>query len=209
MSKDGLLAYNRQMKAATQDLLQEVKSGKRTAESAMKIAQEMRNSLMELIRTTRTSEPVLAYVRSKKREGKTLTWPLNKYSQEIYGMDFEKLKTQSRKNNVYLEIVRAAGRPNFKENALAKNLGRAGKFLFVLSIAISVYTVSIADDKALEAANQSAILGGGMIGSVVGGAAAGTICAATSVICVGAFIVIFGFGAAATASDVAFDKAFR
>jgi len=206
--EQGRLAYNRQARAVANELLQEVKLGKRTARDAMYIAQEMRNNLMQMIRDTRTSEPTLAYAKGLKNEGKTIAWLLNRYSQKLYGLDFEYLKTPQQQNNVYLEIVKSSGRPSPKENALATKLGRAGRFFYVISIAVSVYSVASAENKVMETANQSAILGGGMLGSVAGGAVATIVCASTSVVCVSAFIIIFSFGAA-TASDFAFDQIFR
>lgn len=206
--EQGRLAYNRQARAVANELLQEVKLGKRTARDAMYIAQEMRNKLMRMIRDTRTSEPTLAYAKGLKSEGKSISWLLNRYSQKLYGLDFEHLKTTQQQNKVYLEIVKASGRPNPEENTLATKLGRAGRFFFVISIAVSVYSIAIADDKVMETANQSAVLGGGMLGSVAGGAVATLVCASTNVVCVSAFIIIFSFGAA-TASDFAFDRIFR
>jgi hypothetical protein len=58
--EQGRLAYNRQAKAAVEEILMDVESGRKTHYEAMNIAHEMRNNLMELMRSTRTSEPTLA-----------------------------------------------------------------------------------------------------------------------------------------------------
>ena len=77
---------------------------------------------------------------------------------------------------VYGEIVAAAARTNPRVNAQTVRIGRAGRGLLLLSVAISVYTVWNADDKVAAAEKEVAVTGAGIAGGVAGGMLAGLAC---------------------------------
>jgi hypothetical protein len=79
-----------------------------------------------------------------------------------------------------------------------RTLGRAGRGLIVLSIALSVYSVATAEDPWEAAARESVVTSTSILGGVAGGAAAGLACGPGAPVCVavGAFAggVIVAFG---------------
>lgn len=91
------------------------------------------------------------------------------------------------------------------QNRVGKSLGRAGKGFLVVTIAVSIDNISTAEDKLKATAKESAVLGGGLLGSVVGGAGAGIACGPGAPVCVtvGVFIggAMFAIGA-----DYTFDS---
>jgi len=163
----------------------------------------MRNILMDTMRN-KTSEIAKAYALNQKTKGKSLPFLEQKYAKEAFKKPFEKLNP-SQKNKVWKEIVFSSGRPQQKANKLAKSLGRAGRSFIAITIVISVYNIASADDKIQTTAKEGAILGGGLLGSVAGGAAAGLACGPGAPVCVGIGIfvggVMFAIGA-----EIAFDS---
>ncbi|PCM43754.1 hypothetical protein CPA50_15470 [Marinobacter sp. ANT_B65] len=81
-------------------------------------------------------------------------------------------------------------------------MGRAGKSFIALTIALAVYNIATAEDKLLASAKESAVIGGGLLGSVAGGAAAGLACGPGAPVCVGIGVfvggVMFAIGAEIT-----------
>lgn len=71
-----------------------------------------------------------------------------------------------------------------------RNLSYAGRGLLVVSIALSVYTIATADDKAAATGREAAITGAGIGGGIAGGAIAGLACGLGAPVCVtiGAFV---------------------
>jgi hypothetical protein len=71
-----------------------------------------------------------------------------------------------------------------------RNLSRAGRGLLVVSIAISVYSVANAEDKASAVRRELAVTGAGIGGGIAGGAVAGLACGPGAPVCVtvGAFV---------------------
>ena len=79
----------------------------------------------------------------------------------------------------------------YRQNAATmRNLSRAGRGLLVVSIALSVYSVASAEDKAGAARRELAATGAGIGGGIAGGALAGLACGPGAPVCVtvGAFV---------------------
>lgn len=155
---------------------------------------------MELIRTRST--PVgLSIAQKMKSQGKTLNEMIALKSKSRYGSNasFYNLTTQQQ-NNIYLEIVEAAGKSRPEVTSAMKNLSYAGRGLILLSIALSVYTIAAAEDKYATAKKEAAIGGAGVSGGIAGGALAGLACGPGAPVCVtvGAFVggalAAFGVG---------------
>ena len=156
--------YNRKAKMLSKEILDEVTSGKISVSEGAKRASEMRNVLMDALRG-KTSEIARAYAIKQKVMGKSLPDLEQKYAKKLFGQSFEKLSS-SNKNKVWKEIVFSAGRPQVKANKLAKVFGVAGKSFIALTITISVYNIATADDVLKATAKESAVIGGGLLGSV-------------------------------------------
>jgi hypothetical protein len=183
-----------------------VKSGKISSFEGAKIASQMRNVLMDAMRG-QSSEIARAYAVSVKTQGKSLPELELKYAKRLFGKSFEAL-SKSQKGNVWKEIVFSSGRPRMEANQLAKTMGRAGRGFVAITIAISVYNIATADDKLIASAKEGAIIGGGLLGSVGGGAVAGLACGPGAPVCVtiGVFIggVMFAVG-----TEITFDSFWR
>ncbi len=115
-------------------------------------AQKMRNSVMNALRG-KTSDFGLALARFMKKEGKSLQQLELKYAQELYKADFSRLNSEQ-KGNVWKKIVAKAGEPQVRVSNSVKWFGRAGRGLFVLTVAISVYHIAKAEDKVRATANE-------------------------------------------------------
>jgi hypothetical protein len=184
--------YMRDIAAASAEMRQAVESGKFSAREAAEAANNMRNQLLELSRL-RSSPTARAYATKLKKDGLSLGKLGEKYAQQLFHKPFVAL-TESQQASVYREIVNGAGRGNSAVAALAKTLGRAGKRLLLVSLAVASYEVCEAEDKPREVARQ----GGIAVAGIAGGWAAGSgtvaagLCAATAPICVGVAALIGG-----------------
>lgn len=85
--------------------------------------------------------------------------------------------------------------------ALSSTLGKIGRRLFLVSLAVAAYEIYEAEDKPREVARQSVLAGAGIAGGLAGGAGAVSagVCAATAPVCVGVTALVggllFAFGA--------------
>jgi hypothetical protein len=194
--------YVRQAEAASREIEAEVLSGAKTAEEGARKANEMRNALLETARL-QSSDVGRAVAEAEKATGLGMEELQAKYAARLFGKEFGELAA-AEQDAVFLEIVRAAGRPNARFNALAARLGKAGKGLLVVSIAFAAYNVASSDRPGREAVKQGAGMGIGFLGSVGGGAAAGLVCGPGAPVCVGVGALVGGI-LFAVGSDYAFD----
>ena len=76
--------------------------------------------------------------------------------------------------------------------------------MIIFSLAVSVYNVATAEDKAKAAVNEGVVIGGGFAGGAAGGAVAGLACGPGAPVCVtiGVFV---GGALGAFGADLAFD----
>lgn len=183
-------AYSRQIRAMADKLRTDATNGRITWAQAAKQAQETRNLIIELVRSRST--PVgRAVAESLKREGRTLNELVARKSLQLYGRDadFGRLSA-SQQNQVYADIVKSAGKSNPRVTVLMRRLSYAGRGLIVLSLALSVYKVAMAEDKLDAAGEEVAVTGAGIGGGIAGGALAGLACGPGAPVCVtvGAFV---------------------
>lgn len=178
------LEYSKRIKEMAEDLRSRANLGLITWEQAAREAQEMRNLIMEIIRT-RSTPLGRAMAEQIKSSGKTLNELVAKKATSMFGpkANFATL-SEMQKNQVYASIVESAGKSNPKVNLRMLQLSRAGKGLIVLSIAISVYEIYTAEDKVTETGKQLAVNGAGIAGGAAGGALAGLVCGPGAPVCV-------------------------
>lgn len=178
------LEYSKRIKDMAEDLRSRANLGLITWEQAAREAQEMRNLIMEIIRT-RSTPLGRAMAEQIKSSGKTLNELVAKKATSMFGpkANFATL-SEMQKNQVYASIVESAGKSNPKVNLRMLQLSRAGKGLIVLSIAISVYEIYTAEDKVTETGKQLAVNGAGIAGGAAGGALAGLVCGPGAPVCV-------------------------
>ncbi len=192
--------YNLKARNLSTEIINQVKTGKLSASEGARRASEMRNLLMDATRG-KTSEIARAYAFREKAIGKSLIELEHRYADRLFSKPFTSLGA-GQKGLVWNEVVFAAGRPRIKANQLATLFGVAGRSFIAITITISVYNIVTADDAAKATAQESAVLGGGLLGSVAGGAAAGLACGPGAPVCVsiGVFVggVMFAVGAQLT-----------
>jgi hypothetical protein len=192
--------YVAEARRFAEEIVAEVQSGRLTPRHGAERAHLMRNSVLDAARL-KSSDIGRAVAEAEKATGLTITQLMERYAQRLFSREFAEL-TAAEQDEVFLAIARAAGRPNQGFTAAARNLGRVGRGLIVVSIAFSAYSVATSDRPGRETARQGATIGVGFLGSVTGGAAAGAICGPGAPVCVGVGAVIggvaFAFGAEIT-----------
>ena len=187
----------------SEEILDRVKRGEVTPREAALEAQSMRNGLLDAGRL-RSSDIGRAAAELEKATGKTMEELLAKYSRQLYSREFAQLST-AEQDAVFINIVKAAGRPNPRFTAIAEGLGKAGKGLLVVTIAFSVYKIAESERPVRETVKQTATVGTGFLGSLAGGAAAGMVCGPGAPICAGVGVFVGGL-LFALGADFAFDE---
>ncbi len=197
--------YIESTRAFSLELQDKLARNQLTPQVAAQQAQKMRNSIMNAMRG-KTSDFGLALARFMKKEGKSLQQLEFKYAQELYKADFSRLNSEQR-GNVWRKIVAKSGEPQIRASNSAKWFGRAGRGLFFLTVAISVYHIAKAEDKVRATANEATAIGGGLAGASALGAA-GMTCGPAAIVCVPLGIFLGGV-AGAVGADWAFDKIWK
>ncbi|MBI1353592.1 MAG: hypothetical protein GC160_04545 [Acidobacteria bacterium] len=163
--------YLRKAQEYSHEIRESYRAGKITYLQAETMANEMRNELLDWARA-KSSDIGRAKAVQLKAKGLALEDLVGKYSQQKFGKPPNAL-TAAERETVALEIVAAAGRPNPKVSVRAARLGAAGRALWVLAAVVAIYNIGTAENKLVAAGRETANLGGGMLGSVAAGAAAG------------------------------------
>ena len=176
--------YALEIKNMSRNLEGQVRSGTITWQQAAIQAQEVRNTIMETLRT-RSTPVARATAETIKQQGKTLNSLIAQKTQTLYGNNtlFNQLSTQQ-KNHVYQQVVLSAGTSNPKVTTLMRQASYAGRGLLFLSLGVSVYNVATADDKWNAAGREVAVTGAGIAGGIGGGAVAGLACGPGAPVCV-------------------------
>lgn len=194
--------YLKTIKFASDEFIELVKSGKITPEEGALRANKLRNVIFEMSRR-KDFDLGRSLAEYYKPEAKPFEWFLDRYSQQRYSLSFSSLTSQAQKNDVFLDVIMAAGRDNKDVTELTKKLGKAGKVCLVASLAISVYNVATAEDKTNAVGREGSSILGGIAGGAAGGAATGLICGPGAPVCsaigifvggaVGAFLASGGY----------------
>ena len=173
ISKAKESAENLRKQAAT-EMEQATTPGQKLAviEKYAKQASELRN---EFLRVTRSKVSVTAKAFSKwmKEEGKTFSSLMEHYATKVAKANGKEVKgfaalSEELQTQVYEEILAASGRTNIKVNMFSKWLGRLGKSMFVITIAIEIWHVCEAANPVMTAVKDAVSLGFGVAGAVAG-----------------------------------------
>jgi hypothetical protein len=183
--------YMKTIKLMSDEFIEKVQSGKISPEKGAVEANQLRNVIYEISRK-KDYELFRAYAVSIKETPKTFDWFLEKYSQKRFKVSFDSLFSQQQRNDVFFDVVVAAGKDSQSVSNTAKFLGKAGKVCLVASLAISVYNVATAEDKIKTAGREGTGLLGGIAGGAAGGAAAGLLCGPGAPVCSGIGIFVGG-----------------
>lgn len=196
------LNYLAEIRKFSQQILSEVRQGGLSYGEGAKQANEMRNSIMEASRI-KSSDIGRAQAISLKSKGLLLEELTEKYAQQFFKKSSSAL-SEAERNQVFLEIIKAAGRDRSRETARALRFGKLGKGLWVLTIGIAVYNVTTAEDKTEAVTREGVGIGGGMLGGAAGGAAAGLACGPGAPVCVTVGVFVGG-ALGALGADLSFD----
>ena len=194
--------YQRMIGKLVAELEREVRRGYLSWQSAAEIAVHARNDTMELLRL-RSTPAGRAVAEAIKAQGPKLNELVAKRTVKLFpGKAFEVL-SETERNEVFAAIVAGAARSRPSVNVLMRGASRAGRGLLVLSLAVSVYNIAIADDHWAAAGREGAVSGAGIAGGMAGGALAGLACGPGAPVCVtiGVFV---GGAAVAFGIDFAF-----
>ncbi len=190
--------YQRLIHAMADELRDEARAGRISWAQAAEQANEARNAVMQTLRARST--PVgRALAQRLKREGRTLNELIARKVVQLHGpkADFAQL-APSQQNAVYAEIVKSAGKSDPTVSRWMRRLGRAGRGLLLLSLAVSIHEIAVAEDRVAAARREAAVTGAGIGGGIAGGALAGLACGPGAPLCVtvGAFAggVLAAFG---------------
>jgi hypothetical protein len=194
--------YVAEAKKFSEEILDDYSQGRITAAEAAKKAHEMRNSLMDASRLN-NSDIGRAISEAEKATGKTIEELMEHYATKLHGKPFAEL-TAAEQDSVFLQIVKAAGRPNPKWTARAARFGKVGRGLLIVSLALATYNIATSDRPGRQAVKEGSTLGAGFLGSVLGGGAAGLVCGPGAPVCVAVGALIGGL-AFAYGADLTFD----
>jgi hypothetical protein len=118
--------YLKTIKLMSEEFVESVQSGKLTAEKGAIEANKMRNIIFEISRK-KDYELFRAYAVSQKSTAPTFDWFLEKYSQQRFKVSFTSLIFQKQRNDVFFDVVVAAGKDSQRVSNIASFLGKAGK----------------------------------------------------------------------------------
>jgi len=199
------LQYERDLKAMATEIKEAVRTGKMSANEGATLANNMRNSIMDLLRT-RTSPLGLAFAKELKAQGKTLSELMEHYAGKLFKQPMS-LLNEAQQTAVCQEIVQAAGRSNPKVNALLAQAGKIGRRVYLVSLTVGVYEIYEAENKPREISRQGVLMGTGIAGGWAAGAGAVALgaCAATAPVCIGIAVLAGGI-LASFGADLAFDS---
>lgn len=195
--------YLQQTRAMSREILDQVDKMQISLEEGVQRATALRNLIMNTLRG-KTSEIAQAYAFKLKKYGTSLSELQEKYANRLFSKPFGAL-SENMRNKVWREIVFSAGQPRTEATRLAKILGRAGKGFIALTVIIAVYDVTTAKNKQRAIAKETAVISGGLAGSLAGAALAGLACGPGAPVCVGIGIFVVGT-MFALGSDYAFDS---
>ncbi|MFC7421401.1 hypothetical protein ACFQNF_16165 [Iodobacter arcticus] len=181
----------------------DVAAGKISVKEGMDFCQQMRNKIMDEVRSY-TSAQGLAVAEKKKAVGMTQEILLNKYSNSIFNKNYTQLNP-SQKDKVYYAIIESSTRDSAKFTAGTKAMKIMGKVGIIATAIFAIGSIIIADNKVKETAKQGGILAGGAAGGLLAGLTVSMICGPGAPFCAVA-IVLAGSIAGGLAGEAAVDS---
>jgi hypothetical protein len=191
--------YAQDIQAVSREFTAAVQAGRLSAKTAAEKVNALRNQVMDLARL-RSSPTGRTYAMRLQQQGKTLGELGKKYAGRLFKKPFAAL-SEAEQTTVCAEIVTAGGRTDPAVMAMSSTLGKIGRRLFLVSLAVTVYEIYEAEDKPREVARQDVPAGAGIAKGLAGGAGAVAVgvCAATAPVYVGVAALVggllFAFGA--------------
>jgi hypothetical protein len=165
--------YVQQIQEMSQSIRQAVQAGELSAENGAKLANEMRNQIMEMQRL-RDLDLGRALARQLKSRGLTLEDSIAKSMSKlrVQGRPFAEL-SGSEQRMVLVEVIESSGRSRGAVTAAIPKLRWAGRGLWLATVAIAAYNIGTAENPWWQSGREGVSLAGGFGGGFAGGAAMG------------------------------------
>lgn len=191
LSKDTAVreAYVATIREMSAEIRSSVFQGTLTPEQGARFASEQRNVILEASRL-KNSPIGKALAERLKSQGLKFGDLAEHYASKLFKTSFNGL-TVSQQEEVYLEIIEAAGRDRPRFTAASRNLSRLAKGLWLLSAGMAIYNIASAEDKVEASIEEGVAVGGGLAGGAVAGLAVSMACGPGAPICA---IVVIGMG---------------
>ena len=181
--------YQNLIKSMSKEMMSNFEKGLITEKEAARLASDARNTILEAQRL-KTSDFGNALAEWQKKSGKTLLELQDLKAQNLFGKTFGELD-EAQQKQLWLSIVKSAGKDNAFWSKFAKWGGRAGKAFVVVTVAIAVWNIAQAENKVDATLKEGSAIGGAFAGAAIGGWA-GALCGPGAVICVPLGIFIGG-----------------
>lgn len=182
--------YMKHSRETCHEIQKAVKEHRITAEKGAKIANEIRNDILSMMRN-KSSEVGRALAESKKPVLYSLDYLEKKYAQQLFKQEFSSLN-DFQKNEVWKLLIERSGVPNAGINRVAQYGGYLGKGLVVVTAAIVVHNIYASEDKKEAVKDEVVNLTGGALGASLGGGLAGLACGPGAPACVALGVFIGG-----------------
>jgi hypothetical protein len=201
-------AYANRIKEMSLTVLRDVDKGVVSVEEGAAFANRMRNVIMEEIRGI-TSAIGRAGAEATKAAGQTLEEAIEKAVQKLFpGKAFGQLASVE-KRAVFTEVIEASGRSGSKFTSQIPKWNRYGKGLVVVTAAVAIVNIWMAQNKLKQGIKEGATIAGGALGGAAANASAGFLCGPGAPVCVTVLFVIGGVAGAlfaSAASEVILDQ---
>jgi hypothetical protein len=193
-------AYVKRVKEMAKEILSDVRRGAVSAEEGATFANRMRNVIMDEIRGL-TSAIGRAGAEATKSTGLTLEAALEKAVKKLFpGKTFAQLGSQQ-KRQVFMEVMKASGRSSTKFTGRIPKWTRLGKGLVLVTVAVSMVNIWMANNKVKQGIKEGTTLLGGVLGGAAANASAGFLCGPGAPACVTVLFIIGGVAGAILANS--------
>ena len=158
--------YKNTVSAFAEAVFNSVKAGEITAQEGARLASRTRNEMMAAARN-QTSALGRSIAEFQKEHGKSTDELLNQYAEQHYRRKFS-LLSAAQKNDVYLKVIEASGRPNPNFNRFYEVASFLGRRIVALSLLYSAKQVLESPHKADALKEELSLLLGGYAGGEIG-----------------------------------------
>lgn len=157
----------------SRDIRAAVQAGEMTAFNGARLANEMRNQILDLQRA-RDFDLGRAYAESLKKKGLSLDEAIAKAMKKL-NLEPRPIETLSgnQQRQVYQEVIEAAGRSRPSETSRIPKLRWAARGLWIATFAVAAYNIGTAENRPWQTGREAAGIAGGLGGSFTAGAAMG------------------------------------
>lgn len=188
-------AYVSRIAAAAAQIRQDVLAGVMSAQDGARLANELRNVILEEVRAI-SSAIGRAGAEAAKATGLTLEEAIEKTVKKLFPRHTFADLAAAQRRQVFMDIIEASGRSRPAITNQIPKWTRFGRGLIVVTVAISAYNIWEAKNKVRQSAKESATLLGGALGGAAANASAGFLCGPGAPVCVTALFIIGGVAGA-------------